>query len=162
MRTYDVGAKVTCVAWNPNASLSLVAVTSARQLSVLNACVGDKLVVQAADNLVANIDLEKEKEERAEEEEEEHSAPPADWMKISSLKEEEREAFKNGLRLKVAFQHDVGRVSLLACSWAVDRVFVCACVWVCSRASLRFSILPISPARADLSHRDSFLLCPPR
>ena len=107
MRTYDAGAKVTCVAWNPNGSLALVAVSCARQLLVLNASVGDKLVIQASDNVVNNIDLEKEKEERAEEEEEAQNASAADWMKISSTKHDEQEAFKNGLRLKVNFQHDV-------------------------------------------------------
>ena len=112
MRTYDVGAKVTCVAWNPNASLTLVAVSSARQLIVLNAGVGDKLVIQASDNVISNIDLEKEKEERGEEEEQNASA--ADWIKISSIKEDEKEAFKNGLRLKVNFQHDV-RIGFGSC-----------------------------------------------
>ena len=95
------------MAWNPNGSLALVAVSCARQLLVLNASVGDKLVIQASDNVVNNIDLEKEKEERAEEEEEAQNASAADWMKISSTKHDEREAFKNGLRLKVNFQHDV-------------------------------------------------------
>jgi len=108
-RTFDVGAKVACVAWNPNASLALVAVATARQLSVLNANIGDKLVIQASDNVVNNIDLEKEKEEQTEEEEQTGSA--ANWAKTSSSKEDEKEAFKNGLRLKVTFQHDVSSVS---------------------------------------------------
>ena len=106
VRTYDAGAKVTCVSWNPNASLSLVAATCARQLIVLNAGIGDKLVIQASDNVVANIDLEKEKEER-EEEEEGQNASAADWIKTFSVNDEEKDAFKNGLRLKVNFQHDV-------------------------------------------------------
>jgi len=110
VRTYDAGAKVTCVAWNPNSSLSLVAVTCARHLIILNASIGDKLVIQASDNVVANIDLEKEKEER-EEEEEGQNASAADWIKTSAVKDEEKDAFKNGLRLKANFQHDVSSVS---------------------------------------------------
>ena len=110
MRTFDAGAKVTCVAWNPNASLGLVAVSSARQLSVLNANIGDKLVIQASDNVVNNIDLEKEKEEQTEEDDSNKTA--ADWVKVSSTKEEDKDAFKNGMRLKVTFPHDV--------SWSME------------------------------------------
>lgn len=53
MKTVVVGGTVRCVAWCPNPALSLVAVAADRKCLLINPGVGDHLVVEKTDSVLA-------------------------------------------------------------------------------------------------------------
>jgi len=107
MKTFDMEAKVSSVSWNPNASLSLIAATSGKKLIIINPGVGDKLALHSSDNMIANIQMDKEEEQPDSEEQK----PAADWSKISSTMNEDKELFKQGFRMKIITQHEISAIT---------------------------------------------------
>ncbi|KAM7344809.1 ribosome biogenesis protein BOP1 homolog [Cochliomyia hominivorax] len=55
IRTIETDDVVRCVAWCPNAKLSIVAVASGNRLLLINPKVGDKMLVKKTDDLLAEI-----------------------------------------------------------------------------------------------------------
>lgn len=55
IRTIETGETVRCVAWCPNAKLSIIAVASGNRLLLINPKVGDKLIVKKTDDLLAEV-----------------------------------------------------------------------------------------------------------
>ncbi|XP_011182321.2 ribosome biogenesis protein BOP1 homolog [Zeugodacus cucurbitae] len=53
IRTIETDDVVRCVAWCPNAKLSIIAVASGNRLLLINPQVGDKLVIKKTDDLLA-------------------------------------------------------------------------------------------------------------
>lgn len=102
MRTYDVDAKVKCVTWNPNPTLSLIGVAFNKEMALINTGLGDKLITHSTDNMIGNIEMNKK-----EQDDDEQQKKAAEWTRLSLMSE----TYKQGFRLKIAFQHEIGSIS---------------------------------------------------
>ncbi|MFT7811588.1 ribosome biogenesis protein bop1-like [Arapaima gigas] len=54
MKTVEVGGTVKSIAWNPNPSICLVAISFNETVLLLNPCLGDKLLYNATDQFIAS------------------------------------------------------------------------------------------------------------
>ncbi|KAL0599291.1 Ribosome biogenesis protein BOP1 [Plecturocebus cupreus] len=94
VRTVPVGGVVRSVAWNPNATVCLVAVAVEDSVLLLNPALGDRLVAGSTDELLSAFVLP-----------EEPALQPARWLEAS---EEEHQA---GLRLRICHGKPVTQVT---------------------------------------------------
>ncbi|TRY91259.1 hypothetical protein DNTS_035665 [Danionella cerebrum] len=78
LKTVEVGGAVKCVAWNPNPSICLVAISYDDKVLLMNPSLGDRLISSATDQLISSY-----------EEPEEEREQPVQWS-VSEGEEHER------------------------------------------------------------------------
>ncbi|KAJ8041693.1 Ribosome biogenesis protein bop1 [Holothuria leucospilota] len=79
LRTLEVEGPVQCVAWNPNAAVSLVAFSIEDKVHIVNPKLGDKLITSGTDQLIADY----------KQPEEVKTSPLVEWFEAEEKKQEE-------------------------------------------------------------------------
>ncbi|KAK3697446.1 hypothetical protein RRG08_031210 [Elysia crispata] len=92
MKTIPMASKVTCVAWNPNPSVNLLAATVDSDVVLINPQVGDKLVCSNTDStLESYVESASSSEHKS----------PVSWSTVSDADH------KKGVRLKIEHQQEI-------------------------------------------------------
>ncbi|XP_048473149.1 ribosome biogenesis protein bop1 isoform X2 [Rhincodon typus] len=94
LRTIEVEGVVRSIAWNPNPVQCLVALTVEQSVIIVNPCLGDKLLYNATDQIIASF-----------EKPEEEPAQPVEWTAADG------DAFDKGYRLIIKHNKLVKQVT---------------------------------------------------
>ena len=101
--TTKSSAVIRCVAWSPNAALSLLAVAVDTSVVIVNTGLGDKVIISNTDDILAKAD---EKSDAAEEDDSKKA--PAAWTTFDA---NSADASVQGFRVKITHAKPVSQVT---------------------------------------------------